>query len=64
MWKKLGLALLLKMVDAFAAYAATTPDPLDDTIAAVVRKLLEGLQTVESNGDIVAALDNAKSSVA
>lgn len=63
MWKKLGLALLLKSVEAFQAYAATTADPLDDVIGAAVKGLLEKLAQATSKAEVVAACEHAKATV-
>lgn len=60
MWKKILLGLLLKTVDAFAGYAATTPDPLDDVIAAAIKGLIEQLGGVSNKAEVLAAFDAAK----
>lgn len=60
MFKKLILQVILSIINSAVAYAATTPDPMDDMIAAMLKKLVEGLMTAKTHADVLAAADDAK----
>lgn len=60
MFKKLILQVIVGIINQAVAYAATTPDPLDDMIAAMLKKFVEGLMTANTRDEVLAVCDQAK----
>lgn len=60
MFKKFMLQAMLHLVNGAIAHAATTPDPLDDMVGALLKRLLESLMTAKTRDEVLAAADGAK----
>lgn len=60
MFKNLFLQIIKGMVESYAAYAKATPDPMDDMIAAMLLKFLDGLTKANSHAELLAIYDEQK----